>query len=904
MPGLTLPDLDGLAGTRDDVLGAFDSIAGSLPVDAASVTAGLSGPTATLNVSLQIDGAALTGGLSGVLEALNATVPGGVPAIEGLGVGLARALGAIEPIKQTLASGGELLDIRAFAFEQAGDPADRVAELLGQLSELIPADGLEALQTFVSTVTAFEASIPSDPAEVATFIGRGFLGVPADLLVPARSALDDLLGGLDGLVSPAQLDALPVLAASLVAELDGLQVQVAGIVPGDPTSYTASLNALASFQANLEAFATALSSLAGGLETGIGSLDAGALLGPIEAALAAIPDLQVPDTNAFVEIVLEPLRRVSALADTATPEQVAVQLRGWSGFIEREFAAQGAADLDAIIRRPFEEIGNAIEGMHLEAIREAFGDALAAVTSAVAPVTGAIATLREAVVAALDAATAAIDAVTAATGPVQDALQTLTSAVESAAGAVSLQGLRDDALVVIQELSGGVADFVESASAAVGTLHQLVADLGEVDLERSASGAIDLIQGITDTLSAIDIAPLPDALLDELRSALNGLLGSISLEPLKGTLDGVIDAVPFEELESFSAGFDDVVGELEQFSPSGLLEPLVAPFNEIVGKLTELRPGELLDPVVEQLEAARTELDGFEPAALLAPLDGPLQEVRTALEAIAPQVLLAPLHGPFDELMDLVERLDAGPILDELDTLMFEWMEEGLSGLAGLGEPFEGAAGTRAFVDQISGTGAIGGEFGFRPGDVLRPVQDLYEKITSLLDTVPAAALVGGFEEIRAGLVETLDLLSPRSVQASLHGRLMELIGSLDVGADSDLLGDLLPRYAALTLAVDGIDPAAVGDGARSEHTQLARRSPRAPTRRRCWHPCSRQSARRGARHCASPAPSRRAASGPSTARSTRGCRSCCRPSCVSPSRSRRSGLTWTRTTQSISRPR
>src|SRR5206468_12814389 len=68
------------------------------------------------------------------------------------------------------------LDLKGLALARTGDPAQRITDLLGELTKLIPADGLVALETFVTTVTTFEAAIPSDPAQIATFLGHGFLG--------------------------------------------------------------------------------------------------------------------------------------------------------------------------------------------------------------------------------------------------------------------------------------------------------------------------------------------------------------------------------------------------------------------------------------------------------------------------------------------------------------------------------------------------------------------------------------------------------------------------------------------------------------------------------------------------------------------------------------------------------
>jgi hypothetical protein len=820
MPALQLPDLAGLTDTRGGVLGALGQIASALPADPSTLTAGLAGSTASLHATLQIDPAGLTGGVSSALAGLASAVPVHLPVLDGLGAGLTEALGAIEPLRQALTSNGQLLDLKGLALARTGDPAQRITDLLGELTKLIPADGLVALETFVTTVTTFEAAIPSDPAQIATFLGHGFLGVPADLLAPTRAALDGLLATITALVPKAQVDALTGLVPGLVAQLTALETEVRAVVPGDAASYVPALSTLAAYQASLHAYTTSVSSLASGLTASLTGLDTSALLAPIEAALAAVPELHVPDTGAFLNIVIEPLRQVSLLADTVTPEQVAAQLRGWTGFVEHDFADGGLAELEAMVRQPFEQIGHAIEGIHLEVIREAFRTALGGVASVLGPATDAIAGIRSTLVGALDGVSAAIGPVTSAATEVQHALETVAAAVKAAAGAVSLKGLHDDALKLIGELSGGVASFVTDAGAAVKALHDLIGELGQIDLEAAAAGAVDAIGQITKTLAGIDVAPLPDAVLSELKSALTGLLGSISLQPVHDALGSAI--VPTGPLDAFTAAFAEATKALSQFSPSGLLEPLVAPFNDITAKLTALHPADLLDPVIHELEEASAKLDGLDPAKLLAGLDAPLQEARTALASVAPDKLLAPLHAPFADLIGLVGKLDVTPFLDELDTMTSQWLQQAVSGLSGLATPFGSAGSTTAFVDSVSGKAAIGGEFGFRPGDILRPVQDLYEKVTGLIGKIPAGVLIAAFEQIRSGLVDTLDALSPGNLQAHVHTHVEGLLAGFDVGEHAALLGDLLPSYGRVALAVDAIDPAAVGGGAAAgNHAQL-----------------------------------------------------------------------------------
>ncbi len=818
---LSLPDLSSLTGSRDGVLGAIQAIGSALPDDPSTLTAGLNGHSSSLQAALDLDVGSLTGGVTDALGGLTSAIPSGsLPELQQLLAAVAGALGTLDPFKQALSPDGDLLDLQSLALKQSGDPTARVTDLLGQLTDIIPADAIQTLETFVETVTAFEAAIPTDTGQVAEFLARGFLGVPHDLLDPARAALDGFLSDVTALAPQPGVDAMHAAAAALAVELGSARTLVLALDPADVPGYAAVVTALTQLRAHVHAFADQVASLVAAFRTGLGALNPGAFVASLESALAAVPEIHAPDTGQFLELVTGPIRRLNELADTVTPEQVALLIRGWSDFAEQEVIGESFDEISALIRKPFEEVGHLIEGLHLEVIREAFQAALAPVHDAITGVTGALDSVRQGLVEAIEAASTAVGALTTAAGEAETALNEVAAAVQTASASVDLTAFHDEALALVTELSGSIGEVVGEAGDAVGKLRELVDQLGEVDLHGAASAATDAIGRLTEVLASIDTTSIPEALLSELRSGLSGFLDQISLQPVHDAIQAVLDAAPLDVLDEFTEAFDGVLHELEGFSPTGLLQPLEAPFDEVIRQLNDLRPGALLDPVIDVLQEAKTSLDGFAPAVLLAPLDAPLAEARSALEQVAPEHLLAPLHGPFTELMTLVDKLDGKAALDEIQGAFSGWLQQGFTGLQGLGDAFGGATGTKAFVEGAA-SGALPADFGLRPGDILKPVEELYDKVVALIHQVPAERLVAAFEQVRGALVGTLDALAPGNLHAHVHGHVESAIAAFDVVGDAELVAGLFAEHAQLVVAVDSIDPARVPAGAAAQHTQL-----------------------------------------------------------------------------------
>lgn len=816
MSSLALPDLSVLSAARDAVLGGIAGLADALPESPEGITASLTGGTATLSASVSIDADALTGSLAGSLEALVGQLPsGGLDQVQALVDGVSAALAAIEPAREALLSGGSLRDVKALVLDQVGDPTARVAEVVSRLAEALPAEAVEPLQELVEAITGFESSGSTDPVEIGAFLVRGFVGVPADLLDGPRAAVEGFFGGIDALVDAADVTALGTELAGIAADLTAAEAAIVALDVGDVAAHAALAANLGALRDRLLALRTSLLALANGLSTGLAALDLSALTGPLAAALAAVPEIRIPRPNDYVEIVIEPIRSLRVMIEAMSPAQVAQALAGLRAYVQESLAGLGAAQALEQMLAPLGQVGEAISGLGLDDLRDALSDALDGIGDAVGEVTGALDSVRGELVAALDTAGDALGVVSSAGADVQQAMGDIAAAVEAAAGGISLVELRDQGLAVLGGLESSLGQFQATIEGGLAELESLLGQLGEVDLRSAAQVAFDLMDTITEALRSIDLTLLPDAAVQEVKTTLTSALGDIDLSPVRATLDEALDAAPFELLDELTARMEALAGELESFSPGGLLEPLVAPFDEVVGTLVQLDPARLLDPVIDELQSLQTAA-GLSPVALLQPLDAPLASAREALEALDPTTLLQPLDEPYGALLELLEKLDIRPFLEELDGLFLEWLQEGLGSLQQLGDAFGGAAGVKALADGSAGTGTGPDPIGFMPGDVLRPVQDLYEKVVGLVDGLPADTLLAAFEEVRSRLVGALDLVSPAGLAAGIDGRLREARAGFDFVSDFALVEELFARYSALRISFDAMDEVSVPAGAQA----------------------------------------------------------------------------------------
>jgi len=206
---------------------------------------------------------------------------------------------------------------------------------------------------------------------------------------------------------------------------------------------------------------------------------------------------------------------------------------------------------------------------------------------------------------------------------------------------------------------------------------------------------------------------------------------------------------------------------------------------------------------------------------LIAPLAQSFGGLVSAMDDLAPSKLLSPLSAAFREVMALFEKLNIVPLLNDLEEMFQEWLEKGLTELQQAATGFGTASGLKSYLDGVNQTPGSP-EFGFMIGDVLRPVEDLFNKIMSLLDRVPDEKLLAAFQSVQSQLVDAVQAISPSRLAGDMNSRLRQRLSGFDFLNNFDVLGALYSPYGSVVLEFDAIDPVRIPSQFRQQYNELA----------------------------------------------------------------------------------
>ena len=173
------PDLTAVLNGRSSLVDSLRGVSGAVPLDPSSLTGNLTAGITALGSAIPSNPQDFVAPLQAALTSLAGAFPKEqFPALGTITNGMSQALAVVAPARDILASGGGLRDLQEIVFENAGDPNAFLGGVIAEITKAIPADSVEILKTFISTLRDFEANIPSDPGAIAEFLARSFLGCP------------------------------------------------------------------------------------------------------------------------------------------------------------------------------------------------------------------------------------------------------------------------------------------------------------------------------------------------------------------------------------------------------------------------------------------------------------------------------------------------------------------------------------------------------------------------------------------------------------------------------------------------------------------------------------------------------------------------------------------------------
>jgi hypothetical protein len=817
-----LPDLTEVLNNRAALLARLRGVTDPLPIDPATLTANLTEGLGALRAAVPSDPQALVAPLQTAFAALQQSFPSGqLGAVQELAAGLSQGFTVIEPAREVLASGDGLRDLREVIFEKAGDPSVMVGRLLQEVTRLIPGDSVEVLQTFVTTLREFEAQVPSSADAVARFLAQGFLGMPVDLLAAPLRVVESFYARIDGLVDSAALSRLETDIQTAATQLASAELLLRNLDPADAAAYQTAADAVRQVQTTITRVGATLAALASGFQNGLAALDLNGFTGSLRQALEDLPEVSVAQVDDFLNLATEPLRQINRQLEELSPDQVAHAFEGGGAFFARMIADEGFDEFRDALLKPFQDVGSAIAGLDLDRVRTAIVGVIGTVGDGVSQAGTAIARVREDIKTVLDRLTAVLNTVNVAGREVESAVQGLATQVHGALDALPLADFGRQVEAVIAQLGRLLDDFARNISPAVDSLQRVREELETIDLRRSADPAFDAIEAAKSVLEKLDLSLVAGDQASVLRFKLEVLV-DIDLGPVRQQLLKAYDeAVPRAPFGDLAAKYQSLTARMADYSPGALLDPLLPTFAQLEQRLNQFDPAAVIDPVIPQLEAAKAALIRISPDRLIAPLAQSFDEVASAMNAFAPSRVLAPLATAFQELRVLLDKLDVAPLLKDLEQLFAETLATSLSGLQQAAGGFGGAGDLKSYIDGIPGT-PEGPEFGLMPGDILRPVQSLFEKITSLLDRVPEDTLLGAFRTLQSQFTGALEAIDPSRLGVDVTGRLRGRLARFDVLNNFEVLAPLSTPFSNLVVQFDAIDPVSVPAGLRPRYEELA----------------------------------------------------------------------------------
>ncbi len=688
-----IPNLDSLTPVVTAVQDGFGGMLDALPEEAANVLGNLPGQLDSIGELLPDDPQAdWLGGLTSGLEGIQALLPAETtefiqPLIEGLG-----SLGGIvadTPLAQ-LMEDGSVADALSGRLPELTEP---ILEQMSQLPEqFASSDQLEQINTFLQAVADFQADVPTDPDAIADFLAQSFIGLPDSLLGPIATTVNGVLDGLDGasegLATGLPASDLDLLNQSLVAAT-GL---ISGMDLTETADYNAVLTLLTSARIQQQSAADAFTTMFSDAQTNLAGFDLSSLRADLEAALAAVPEIDIITVNDVRHTILEVVQGLIGQMQTLDPQLVVGRLQAATAALEQALNELGLAEARQSIFGIFDEMVAALDGVDVTAVRQAIEAVFDALQQAIADLNlEEIRTTIEAVFAQIEQLIDAID-LQASVDFVADLVNQVTTLLDS----IPITELRQQLEAAFAAIEMALNNLAELAQTASEALQSILDALDDIDFDGAAEPAVAAIHSIVEMLEAI----APDSLPEPVRALLSQAVEPLQqvnfadeiTQPLVDAFDEIA-TLPQTAADEIDAGLTAVTHKIDALDPAILLSPLQGIYDQAIETLDNFDPETLLQPVQAVLEQVAAALDELDPTQLLAPLQSVFDGMLAAFDQLRPEPLLAPLTEAFAQVEMLLENLDLTPFFEELTQL-----QESLLGQV-----------QQALVDDLDVSGLPGG---------------------------------------------------------------------------------------------------------------------------------------------------------------------------------------------------
>jgi hypothetical protein len=356
----------------------------------------------------------------------------------------------------------------------------------------------------------------------------------------------------------------------------------------------------------------------------------------------------------------------------------------------------------------------------------------------------------------------------------------------------TLQGL----VANVKTLEEQLKPTLDSINSAVATVQ---AQLSSFDLKDASSLVVDQLHDLRDTVAELDFSILPNAALSALHAGAQTLKGLDVAGTVNPPLNEILAKVdPTPQLESVTATLSAATGQLKAIDPASVVTQLDKPVDELLKVLSEFGPDKLRSLLDAALQPVNEALRGLDFATALAPVTRIYADLFARVDSVLnPDPIFEPLNDFVQPVVDVIDAIQPSRLLNFATSQAGPMAQATTSSTGPPGAIKDARATLQAIPAAPEGNEPL---FGFRPGDMLMPVIDLYRQLMQVVDGFsddllnPAAAL------LHEAFSARLESLFPSSVEIEVSANLDVVIGEFDSGR---VTSRLLPAGAAFQTFVE-----------------------------------------------------------------------------------------------------
>ncbi|MBN1931247.1 MAG: hypothetical protein JW786_06525 [Desulfobacterales bacterium] len=394
-------------------------------------------------------------------------------------------------------------------------------------------------------------------------------------------------------------------------------------------------------------------------------------------------------------------------------------------------------------------------------------------------------------------------------------------------GAFSLSGTLDElnstindllnqVLVILQQVEstlsgvtavavGGINDFKDFVTGLnvpqlLETLKEkiktILDELAPIEFDLIVDPIVAELDENTEKLRSVDVSSLNDLLKEALKLALDVVINiNFTTEistPLREQFENV-KAIPQSAIDSLQARYEQAISELDELSPTQLLQDLFSAFDVIENAVKNLTAASLLAPLDELHEQyIQQPFDKLTPSTLLQPVTDGFQDLTSVFDEISGSQLIEPLNTL---LNDFKSRIDAFDITS--------WVDDLLNAVESVKQDLREIRPSEIFAPIVEDFERLESELDrFKPSIVFQPVVELATPLLAFLEDVQEATVQTLHSMFQIPL-QALDQLQPEALTQKIQQHIDDVIDALNAVNVPARFNQLKGRFFDFKVAVE-----------------------------------------------------------------------------------------------------